>query len=145
MADVDTSQVAAATIRDGSPLDWEVGSLGRASLVESVSAKNPEHGWAQRRADELLGQRRGLPRTLELDCVPLPWLDPGDVIDVTVGGRSERVRVGSWSLSVTGAGGVAFRLTAEPWSSTSPIAGLSVAADDAMAIEGSDFDRGVWL
>jgi hypothetical protein len=122
----DSSQGAAALVKGG-PLDWDSGSLGRASLVESTSAKDPVAGWAQRRADQLLAARGGVPYSVDAESVALPILDPGDVVTVKAGGVERRVVVTGWTLSVGER--VSFRLRGR--AVLDPVKGLTVPRSDA--------------
>lgn len=111
----DTSQTGDAFLLDGSPLDFNTGTLGRATVVDVSSRKDPAAGFAAARAKHLLDTRRGAPRTLSAQTTPQPWLNPSDVVRIEVAGRSEVVRVDSWRLSVDADGQLSFTVAARGW------------------------------
>lgn len=80
-------------------------SFGRLPLVETTSvdkltAKLKQA--ADRKAQRLLTRRRGLIKYLDLDTLPLYWVEPDDKVRVQVGGRTEHHYVQRVELPLDG-------------------------------------------
>lgn len=106
-ADADTAPFSAlATFDDPtSPIRWG-GPFGRvAMIVDSQAVGNVTA--AQATADALLNLRLGLSRTLELEAVPWPFLEPDDRITVVhTAGRVEVQAINRVELDLAASGGM---------------------------------------
>lgn len=71
-----------------SPLRWD-GPFGKVLLLEE-SAGIQDAAQAAQVANDRLDAQLGLGRQLEFSFVPNPALEPGDVVDVVIGGVTER-------------------------------------------------------
>jgi hypothetical protein len=100
---VDVVVVRTATRTDG-PTKW--GDVyGRVNLVEESNAgriTDAVRDAAQRRADALLRRRGGVIRYLDLDALPMWWLEPDDVVRLQWGGRTEHHYVQAVTFDLTG-------------------------------------------
>jgi hypothetical protein len=113
---LDTSSLHTVVI-DGGPLSgWHGSPLGQATVVVEQSEPDPDPGAAKARAKELFDRRAGLPRTLDVRCLPLPFLDAGiDPIRVSYGGKNETVEIESWSLTLAGDSYPLMHIVARGW------------------------------
>ena len=92
-----TSSFAIADIRDGSPLDAALGSLGAAVHYERLDVADPAPNSATDIANTRLGQLAGAVHTMTVNVVPQPWLSIGDVVLVVYNGTQAVGQVAGWA------------------------------------------------
>jgi hypothetical protein len=123
-ADAETAPVSAlATFTDPtSPLRWG-GPFGRVPMIvdsQSVSTTVA----AQATADAMLNLRLGLSRTLELEAVPNPCLEPDDRVTIVhADGRQEVQVVNRLELDLAAGGSMRLTATAKAsnWDALAPV------------------------
>lgn len=110
---LDSSSLGESLISSGG-LRWG-GRFGRAVMMEESQVKNPPADAARRRAEELLHTYGGLVRQAEWTSPPMPWLDTGDAVRLTMDGSSELVEVASWRMESSRDGRLSFSVSARGW------------------------------
>ena len=109
----DATWTADAKITNASPLAIPPGgTIGYATRLKRESLRGAGKPQAQQLANFELGTTGGLPRQITLTTTPMPWLDPGDVIQVKRGDADELVQVVSWDWTYP----AGFTLKAKAWS-----------------------------
>ena len=109
----DATWSADAKITNSSPLAIpSAGTIGYATRLKRESLRGAGKAQAQQLADFELGSSGGLPRAVTLTTTPMPWLDPGDVIQVKRGDAEELLQVTSWDWTYP----AAFTIKAKAWS-----------------------------
>ena len=109
----DATWSADAKITNSSPLAIPTGgTIGYATRLKRESLRGAGKAQAQQLADFELGTSGGLPRQITLTTTPMPWLDPGDVIQIKRGDADELAQVVSWDWTYP----AGFTLKVKAWS-----------------------------